>query len=153
MAQQTVVITGASSGIGKASAKLLAEKGYRVFGTARRPEVASDLADEAKSKGLDLTLLKMDVRDDASVKAGLDTIGEVDILVNNAGFEVFGPLEEMTVTDLEDQFQTNVSGPFRLITSVLPGMRQRGSGVIVNVSSVAGVVAAPLTGLDRKSVV
>jgi len=151
MAQQTVVITGASSGIGKASAKLLAEKGYRVFGTARRPEVASDLADEAKSKGLDLTLLKMDVRDDASVKAGLDTIGEVDILVNNAGFEVFGPLEEMTVTDLEDQFQTNVSGPFRLITSVLPGMRQRGSGVIVNVSSVAGVVAAPLTGLYSSS--
>ena len=151
MAQQTVLITGASSGIGKAAAKLLAEKGYRVFGTARRPEIASDLADEAKSKGLDLTLLSMDVRDDASVKAGLDTIGDVDILVNNAGFEVTGPLEEMTVADLEDQFQTNVSGPFRLITSVLPGMRQRGSGVIVNVSSVAGVVAAPLNGLYSAS--
>ena len=151
MAQQTVLITGASSGIGKASAKLLAEKGYRVFGTARRPEVASDLVDEAKKKGLALTLLAMDVRDDASVKAGLDQIGEVDILVNNAGFEVWGPLEEMTVADLEDQFATNVSGPFRLMTAVLPGMRQRGSGVIVNLSSVAGVVAAPLNGLYASS--
>jgi len=151
LAQQTVLITGASSGIGKASAKLLAEKGYRVFGTARRPEVASDLVDEAKKKGLALTLLAMDVRDDASVKAGLDQIGEVDILVNNAGFEVWGPLEEMTVADLEDQFATNVSGPFRLMTAVLPGMRQRGSGVIVNLSSVAGVVAAPLNGLYASS--
>jgi NAD(P)-dependent dehydrogenase (short-subunit alcohol dehydrogenase family) len=151
MAQQTALITGASSGIGKAAAGLLAEKGYRVFGTARRPETANDLAEEAKSKGHDLTLLSMDVRDDASVKAGLDQIGEVDILINNAGFEVWGPLEEMTVADLEDQFATNVSGPFRLITAVLPGMRQRGSGVIVNVSSVAGVVAAPLNGLYAAS--
>ncbi|MFQ5472617.1 MAG: SDR family oxidoreductase [Dehalococcoidia bacterium] len=151
MTQQTVLITGASSGIGKSAAKLLAEKGYRVFGAARRPEVANDLADEAKSKGLDLTLLSMDVRDDASVNAAIEKIGDVDILVNNAGFEVWGPLEEMTVADLEDQFQTNVSGPFRLITSVLPGMRQRGSGVIVNVSSVAGVVAAPLNGLYASS--
>ncbi len=151
MAQQTVLITGASSGIGKATAKLLAEKGFRVFGTARHPEVASGLADEAKEKGLALTLLAMDVRDDASVKAGLDTIGEVDILVNNAGFAVEGPLEEMTVADLEDQFATNVSGPFRLITAVLPGMRQRGSGVIVNVSSVAGVVGVPLSGLYSSS--
>ncbi len=151
MAQQTVLITGASSGIGKATAKLLAEKGYRVFGAARRPEVASDLANEAKEKGLALTLLAMDVRDDASVKAALDKIGEVDILVNNAGFAVEGPLEEMTVADLEDQFATNVSGPFRLITAVLPSMRQRGSGVIVNVSSLAGVVASPLGGLYSSS--
>ncbi|MCH8813737.1 MAG: SDR family oxidoreductase [Chloroflexi bacterium] len=151
MAQQTVLITGASSGIGKATAKLLAEKGYRVFGAARRPEVANDLADEAKSKGHDLTLLSMDVRDDASVKAGLDKIGEVDILVNNAGFAVDGPLEEMTVADLEDQFATNVSGPFRLITAVLPGMRQRGRGVIVNVSSISGVVASPLNGIYSSS--
>ena len=71
MAQQTVLITGASSGIGKAAAKRLAQKGNRVFGTARHPENASDLAGEAKANGWDLTLLSMDVRDDASVRAGL----------------------------------------------------------------------------------
>jgi short-subunit dehydrogenase len=151
MAQQTVLITGASSGIGKAAAKMLAQKGNRVFGTARHPENASDLADEAKANGWDLTLLSMDVRDDASVKAGLDQIGDVDVLINNAGFEVWGPLEEMKVADLEDQFETNVSGPFRLMLAVLPSMRKRGSGVIVNVSSVAGVVPALLNGVYAAS--
>ena len=151
MAQKTVLITGATSGIGKAAAKMLAEKGYRVFGTARNPDKAADLTDEAKANGWDLKLLAMDVRDDASVKAALGQVGEVDVLVNNAGFEVWGPLEEMTVADLEDQFETNVSGPFRLITAVLPAMRGRGEGVIVNVSSVAGVVAAPLNGLYAAS--
>jgi short-subunit dehydrogenase len=151
MAQQTVLITGASSGIGKATAKMLAQKGNRVFGTARHPENASDLADEAKANGWDLTLLSMDVRDDASVKVGLDQIGDVDVLINNAGFEVWGPLEEMKVADLEDQFKTNVSGPFRLILAILPSMRTRGSGVIVNVSSVAGVVPALLNGVYAAS--
>jgi NAD(P)-dependent dehydrogenase (short-subunit alcohol dehydrogenase family) len=151
MAQKTVLITGASSGIGKAAAKRLAQKGNRVFGTARHPENASDLADEAKANGWDLTLLSMDVRDDASVRAGLDQIGDVDVLINNAGFEVWGPLEEMKVADLEDQFETNVSGPFRLMLAVLPSMRKRGSGVIVNVSSVAGVVPALLNGVYAAS--
>jgi short-subunit dehydrogenase len=73
------------------------------------------------------------------------------VLVNNAGFEVWGALEEMTVEDLKDQFETNVYGPFRLITAVLPGMRQRGNGIIVNVSSVAGRVGAPLNGLYAAS--
>lgn len=151
MAQKTVLITGASSGIGRAAAKMFAEKGYRVFGTARKPEKASDLTDEAKSNGWDLTLLSMDVRDEASVKVGLDQIGDVDVLINNAGFEVWGPLEEMKVEDLDDQFETNVNGPFRLMLAVVPSMRKKGEGVIVNVSSVAGVVAAPLNGLYSAS--
>lgn len=148
---KTVLITGATSGIGKATAKSLAQKGYRVFGTGRRPENASDLADEAKSNGWDLTLLAMDVRDEASVNSTLAQVGEVDVLINNAGFEVWGPLEEMTVDDLKDQFETNVYGPFRLMLAVVPSMRNRGGGVIVNVSSVAGVVAAPLNGLYAAS--
>ena len=148
---KTVLITGATSGIGKATAKSLAEKGYRVFGTARNPDKASDLADEAKANGWDLTLLKMDVRDDASVNAALGQVGEVDVLINNAGFEVWGPLEEMKVSHLQDQFETNVHGPFRLMLAVVPSMRKRGEGVIVNVSSVAGVVAAPLNGLYSAS--
>lgn len=148
---KTVLITGATSGIGKATAKSLAQKGYRVFGTARNPGNASDLADEAKANGWDLTLLAMDVRDDASVNSAVSQVGDVDILINNAGFEVWGPLEEMKIDNVKDQFETNVYGPFRLMLAVVPSMRKRGEGVIVNVSSVAGVVAAPLNGLYAAS--
>ncbi len=151
MPKQTALITGTSTGIGLAAAELLAGKGYRVLATTRTPEKGRDLAAKSSASGWDLSVLPLDVRDDASVRSALATAGDVDILVNNAGFEVFGPLEEMTVDDLKDQFETNVYGPFRLITAVLPGMRQRGSGVIVNVSSVAGRVAGPLNGLYAAS--
>lgn len=151
MAKQTVLITGTSSGIGRAAAELIAAKGYRVLATLRTPEKGRDLVEAAKANNWDLTLLPLDVRDDASVHSALAEAGDVDILVNNAGFEVWGPLEEMTVEDLKDQFETNVYGPFRLITAVLPGMRTRGHGVIVNVSSVAGRVGAPLNGLYAAS--
>ncbi len=151
MAKQTVLITGSNSGIGRATAELLAERGYRVLATMRNPDKGRDLAETAKSRGWDLTVIPLDVRDDASVEAALRRAGDVDILVNNAGFEVWGALEEMAVADIADQFDTNVYGPFRLITAVLPAMRKRGAGVIVNVSSVAGRVAAPLNGLYAAS--
>lgn len=151
MTGQSVLITGASTGIGRATAELLAARGYRVLATMRSPDKARDLAEAAKANGWDLTILPLDVRDDASVRAALDRAGDVDVLVNNAGFEVWGPLEEMTVGDLKDQFETNVFGPFRLITTLLPSMRRRGHGVIVNVSSVAGRVAGPLNGLYAAS--
>jgi len=151
MAKQTVLITGASRGIGRATAELLAEKGYRVLATMRNPDNGRDLTQGAKAKGWDLNVLPLDVRDDASVRAAVARAGEIDVLVNNAGFEVGGVLEEMAVADLADQFETNVYGPFRLITAVLPDMRRRGRGVIVNVSSVAGRVAAPLNGLYAAS--
>jgi len=151
MPGKSVLITGTSTGIGRAAAEVLAAKGYRVQATMRTPEKGRDLAETAKANGWDLTVLPLDVRDDASIRSALDQAGEIDVLVNNAGFEVWGPLEEMTVDDLKDQFETNVYGPFRLITAVLPQMRQRGSGVIVNVSSVAGRVSAPLNGLYSAS--
>ncbi len=151
MAKQTALITGASTGIGRAAAELLAAKGYRVLATMRNPDKGRDLAEDAKANGWDLAVLSLDVRDDASVRAALRQAGDVDVLVNNAGFEVWGPLEEMTVDDLKDQFETNVYGPFRLITAVLPSMRRRGHGVIVNVSSVAGRVAGPLNGIYAAS--
>jgi NAD(P)-dependent dehydrogenase (short-subunit alcohol dehydrogenase family) len=144
---KSVLITGCSAGgIGHAAAKELGAKGYNVFATVRSAAKAGDLASISN-----VTVLEMDVRDDVSVKAALAQAGNVDVLVNNAGFEVWGPLEEMAVEDVKDQFETNVYGPFRLITGVLPGMRTRGSGVIVNVSSVAGRVAAPLNGLYAAS--
>ena len=151
MPDRSVLITGTSTGIGRAAAELLAGKGYRVLATMRTPEKGRDLAEAAKANGWDLTVLSLDVRDDASVRSALDQADEIDVLVNNAGVEVWGPLEEMTLGDLKDQFETNVYGPVRLITAVLPRMRRRGSGVIVNVSSVAGRVSAVLNGLYAAS--
>jgi len=151
MPGKSVLITGTSTGIGRAAAGMLAAKGYRVLATMRSPEKGRDLAEEAKANGWDLSVVPLDVRDDASVRTALEQAGDIDVLVNNAGFEVWGPLEEMTVDDLKDQFETNVYGPFRLITAVLPRMRRRGGGVIVNVSSVAGRVSAPLNGLYSAS--
>jgi NAD(P)-dependent dehydrogenase (short-subunit alcohol dehydrogenase family) len=146
MASKTVLITGSNSGIGRAAAELLAGKGYRVIATMRSPDKGKDIAQAAAKNGWDLTVVPLDVRDDASVKAAFAQAGDVDVLVNNAGFEVWGPLEEMNLDNLIDQFETNLYGPFRCISAVLPSMRERGGGVIVNVSSVAGRVAAPLNG-------
>src|SRR5437899_2443565 len=111
MAKQTVLITGSSSGIGRALAELMAGKGYRVLATMRDIAKGAALQKEAKPKGWDLKVLELDVRDKSSVRKALAAAGEIDILVNNAGFEVWGPLEEMRVKDLKDQFETNVYGP------------------------------------------
>lgn len=146
MAKQTVLVTGSNSGIGRATVELLAGRGYRVLATMRNLEKGRELAGVAEKNGWELSLLPLDVRDDASVRKAFEQAGDVDALVNNAGFEVWGPLDEMNVSDLVDQFETNVYGPFRCINAALPAMRERGSGVIVNVSSVAGRVAGPLNG-------
>jgi NAD(P)-dependent dehydrogenase (short-subunit alcohol dehydrogenase family) len=152
MAKKTALITGCSTGgIGHALAEILAAKGYRVLATVRNPAKAGDLQDAAKKNNWDLQVLQLDVRDQKSVDAALAEAGQVDVLVNNAGFEVWGPLEEMSVDDIKDQFETNVYGPFRTILGLVPQMRNRGSGVIINVSSVAGVTAAPLNGLYSAS--
>src|SRR3990170_3105101 len=111
MAKQSVLITGASRGIGHATAELLAGKGYRVLATMRNPDAGRELVEGAKAKGWDISVLPLDVRDDASVRSAVARAGEIDVLVNNAGFEVWGAVEEMAVADLADQFETNVYGP------------------------------------------
>ena len=146
MAKQTVLITGANSGIGRATAELLASRSYRVLATMRDPRKGRDLAEAAAQNGWDLTILPLDIRQDDSVREAFRQAGPLDVLVNNAGFEVWGPIEELTVDDLVDQFETNVYGTFRCIKAVLPSMRERGSGIIVNLSSVQGRVASPLGG-------
>lgn len=151
MAKESVLITGSNSGIGRATAELLAGRGYRVLATMRNLDKGRDLAEAAKKSGWDLTLLPLDVCREDSVREAFRQAGEVDVLVNNAGFEVWGPLEEMGVGDVVDQFDTNVYGPLRCINAALPAMRQRGRGVIVNVSSLGGRVAAPLNGLYSAS--
>jgi len=137
--RQTVLITGASSGIGAATAALLAASGYRVFGTSRRPAAAAPSAD--------MEMLALDVRSDASVAACVDTLlaraGRIDALVNNAGFALYGESEGTTPEQALQQLETNVVGVMRVTNAVLPAMRQEGRGRIVNVSSLAGLTAVP----------
>ena len=133
-----VLITGCSTGFGRAAAVELTKRGHDVLATARRPEVLEDL-DVADRLALDVT-------DDASVRAAMDAAGTVDALVNNAGFGVVGPVEKTPIDEGRRGMETNFFGAVRMIQAVLPQMRERESGTIVNVSSVAGRVAPPLDG-------
>lgn len=142
-----VLVTGASSGIGRATARLLARSGRTVFGTSRRPERVDPVED--------VTLVRLDVDDDESVEACVDEVldeaGRIDILVNNAGYTLTGPAEATTIDQVKDQFETNVFGAMRMTNAVLPGMRERGRGRIVFVSSIAGFVGVPFLGVYSAS--
>src|SRR5581483_4260201 len=137
------LITGCSTGIGFETALLMAERGYRVYATMRNPDAgAAALQDAAKAAGVRLEIAPLDVTDqrsvDRCVAAILEAEGRVDVLVNNAGLGELRPLELTTDEETRRIFDTNVFGPLRLMRAVLPGMRERRSGTIVNVSSVAG---------------
>ena len=132
------LVTGCSTGIGRATALELTNRGYEVIATARRLDSIADLkVDRA---------LVLDVDSDDSVASLRSEVGIVDVLVNNAGFGVDGSIEEVPLEDVRRCFETNVFGAIRLIKAFLPGMRERGEGAIVNVTSVAGIVAPPLGG-------
>jgi len=137
------LITGCSSGFGRATAVELKKRGHQVVATARRPETLDDLDVDAR--------LALDVTDDASVTAAVAAAGTVDVLVNNAGVGMGGPVERVPMAEVRRLFETNVFGPLRLMQAVLPQMRARGRGTIVNVSSVSGRVAAPLSGFYSAS--
>ena len=144
----TVLVTGCSSGFGKLTALLFGRHGHTVFATMRDVERAGPLAEVAAEEGIDVRVLALDVDDPASVagavgEAEAATGGGLDVVVNNAGYELRGPIEVCTDEEIRAQFETNLHGPLRVIRAVLPGMRARGSGVIVNVSSIAGLVAWP----------
>jgi len=141
------LITGCSTGIGFETALLMAERGYRVYATMRNPDAgAAALQDAAKAAGVRLEIAPLDVTDqrsvDRCVAAILEAEGRVDVLVNNAGLGELRPLELTTDEETRRIFDTNVFGPLRLMRAVLPGMRERRSGTIVNVSSVAGRIGA-----------
>jgi len=141
MRDKTVLITGSSSGIGRATAEAFLDEGWTVYATARDTEDIEDLADAGcETQELDVT----DADDvDAAVDRVVEEEGRIDCLVNNAGYGQFGPLEEVPVEDLHAQFDVNVYGPHRMARAVLPHMREQGEGTIVNLSSVAGRVATP----------
>lgn len=143
MAGDVALITGCSTGIGRATALHLARRGYRVHATMRSPEQAgAPLAQAAKDEGLALTVVPLDVTDAASctkaVEVALAEAGRIDVLVNNAGLGELGAVEDLDDEQVRRMFETNVFGPLRLMRAVLPGMRAAGRGAIVNVSSVAG---------------
>jgi NAD(P)-dependent dehydrogenase (short-subunit alcohol dehydrogenase family) len=141
-----VLITGASSGIGQAAAKLFAERGWRVAASMRNPSDGAALAGHQQVK-----VLPLDVTDPVSVEAAvaatLKQFGRIDVLVNNAGYGLFGPFETATNEQIRRQFATNVDGVFALTRAVLPAMRRQGSGTIINVASLAGLITAPFFSL------
>src|SRR5436305_7016261 len=140
------VVTGANSGIGRATAIHLATSGYRVFGTVRKVASATKLQTMAEAAGVDVELVTLDVAEDESVRGGmaeiLDRAGQIDVLVNNAGVGANAVTEEASPAYFLDVLNVNVAGPVRCIQAVLPHMRARASGCIVNVSSITGRVAA-----------
>jgi NAD(P)-dependent dehydrogenase (short-subunit alcohol dehydrogenase family) len=141
------VVTGANSGIGRATAIHLAAQGYAVHGTVRDPARATKLATISAERGVEVRLVQLDVADDESVRRGFDEIlaatgGRVDVLVNNAGVGGNGTVEDTDPAAYLEVMNVNLCGAVRCCQAVLPGMRERGDGAIVNVSSVAGRVAA-----------
>ena len=144
---KVVVVTGVSSGIGRAAAEKFAQQGCQVFGTVRSIVSATPL--------LGVELIEMDVRDDASVLRGIQSIIErakrIDVLVNNAGMSMLGAAEENSMTEAKAMFETNVFGVLRTSQAVLPHMRTQRSGRIVNVSSVLGFLPGPYMGLYSAS--
>ncbi len=140
------VVTGANSGIGRSAAVDLAAKGWRVFATMRSLDKGAKLAAMAADAGVEVTPIVCDVTDDdqvtAAMQAVIDQAGRIDVLVNNAGVGANGVLEETTLDVYRDTMDVNVYGIVRCCQAVLPHMRSQGSGTIVNISSVAGRIAA-----------
>jgi len=145
-AAKVALVTGASSGIGRAIAHRLAADGLRVFGTSRKGS-AADMGDAE--------MIPLDVCSDESVRACIDTVlqraGRIDVLVSNAGYLLSGAVEEATIDEAKAQFETNFFGAFRVIKAVLPTMRAQGAGRVINVTSLAGVVPLPFWGFYNAS--
>jgi NAD(P)-dependent dehydrogenase (short-subunit alcohol dehydrogenase family) len=142
---KVILITGASSGLGKATALLLSDKGYRVFGTTRNPAGAA----------ANYEMLQLEVRSDESVAECIDRImkasGRIDVVINNAGYELAGAIEETSITEAKAQFETNFFGAARIVKAVLPVMRRQHAGHIVNISSLAGLLGVPFHGFYSAS--
>ena len=142
---KSVLITGANRGIGLDTALAFGRAGYKVFATMRHPKDANQLKKKIEKESLPITLHKMDVNSDDSVKKTMKAIkskhGVVDVLVNNAGIERHGTIEDLELSDFKDVMETNYFGVLRCIKAVLPHMRKRESGCIINVASVAGRIS------------
>ncbi|CAM3880789.1 MULTISPECIES: SDR family oxidoreductase [Flavobacterium] len=143
---KVVFITGASSGIGKAIGEFLLDKGFTVFGTSRNPERIKD------SK---IELVALDVRNVESIKTAIKQViekaGRIDVVINNAGVGITGPLEEIPTEEIKNNFETNLFGPIEVMKAVLPQMRLQKSGLILNITSIAGYMGLPFRGVYSAS--
>jgi len=143
----SVLITGCSKGIGLATALVLGRAGYTVYATMRDPKGAPELAQIAEKERLPIHISAMDVNSDESVRDAISAIqkknGPLDVLVNNAGIERKGSVEELPISEVRAIMETNYFGAIRCIQAVMPEMRKRRSGCIINVSSVAGRISSP----------
>ena len=135
---KVVLITGASSGIGKSIGEFLYQKGFSVYGTSRNPERVANSQ---------FALLQLDVRNSESIKSCISEIliksGRIDVVINNAGVGITGPLEEIPTTEIKNNFETNFFGPIEVMKAVLPQMRLQKSGLIINITSIAGYMGLP----------
>ena len=143
---KVVLITGGSSGIGKSIGEFLSDKGFIVFGTSRSPERYSD------SK---IKLVALDVADVYSIEKAIATVitdaGRIDVVINNAGAGITGPIEDIPNEEIKRNFETNLFGPINVIKTVLPQMRKQNSGLIINITSIAGYMGLPYRGIYSAS--
>ena len=145
--QSIAVVTGSSTGIGFETSLLLARNGFYTYATMRDLQKSNKIEQIAHNENLPLKVLSLDVNNDMSVRNAIQKILEenekIDILVNNAGYGLFGALEDMSLDEIKRQFDTNLFGAIRTIKEVLPSMRKQKNGIIINVTSIAGVVGIP----------
>src|SRR3989440_11357449 len=154
--EQTILVTGSTSGFGRLTVETLARQGYRVFAGMRaaagkNAPAAEELRALAQREALALQNIEIDVTDDASVERAIaeiiETIGRLDVVVNNAGVSYSGPLEAFTLEQVQQQFATNVFSVLRVNRAVLPQMREQGSGLLLQIGSIAGRLGMPFLGL------
>jgi NAD(P)-dependent dehydrogenase (short-subunit alcohol dehydrogenase family) len=147
--EKIAVVTGSSSGIGFETSLLLAKNGFRTYATVRNPDKAKALRDISDKGELPIRVVELDVDSDKSVKDAIDRIkdesGRIDVLVNNAGYALFGALEDLSMDEIKAQLETNLFGAIRVMKAVLPIMRKKQGGTIVNVSSIGGRISFPLS--------
>jgi NAD(P)-dependent dehydrogenase (short-subunit alcohol dehydrogenase family) len=148
-APKVVLVTGASTGIGKCCADHLVSRGYRVFGTSRRPPAST------APSSASVEMIAMDVDDDRSVTTGVQSVvekaGRLDAVINNAGWGLMGAIEDTAIDEARAQLETNFFGVLRVCRAVLPILRQQGGGHIINISSLGGIVGLPFSGLYSAS--
>ena len=143
---KVVLITGASSGIGKAIGEYLFHKGFTVYGTSRNPDKITNSL---------FPLLALDVRNAESIQHAIGQVisfsGRIDVVINNAGVGITGPIEEIPTPEIRNNFETNLFGPIEVIKAVLPQMRSQKSGLIINITSIAGYMGLPYRGIYSAS--
>ena len=147
--EKVALVTGSSSGIGFETALLLSKSGFHTYASMRNLEKSKNITEIVNTENLPLRVIQLDVNDDISVKNAINKIiaenGRIDVIINNAGYGLFSPIEDITLDQVKEQFETNFFGVVRLVKEALPVMRKQRNGIIVNVSSGAGRVAIPVS--------